>query len=273
MPICDSHRIERAADDVVTNTRKVFDASPAHQHDRVLLQVVPFTGDISVDFATIGQPHASHFAQRGIRLLGCRGKDAQTHTTPLGGPHQVGRFRSRLLALTPAANELLDRRHIGVPSKLSYRNPGSHPNAHRARMHHPPVSYFRRRRGRRKRSSGGTHVLPEAELRQAVCAKNRCILASFRPLSTLGIGEGRAQIGFRVAVRVGIQPGPRIGSRRGPRSTSQVFKSKRAELAEAIRPSVVTAGASAGTGSSASGSSSGPSINSSGASTWIPIWW
>ena len=162
MPICDSHRIERAADDVVTNTRKVLDASPANQHDRVLLQVVPFTGDVSVDFATIGQAHTSHLAQRRIRLLGCRGKDAQTHTAPLGGPHQVGGFRSRLLALTPPTNELLDRRHIGVPSKLSYRNPGWHPNAHRARMHHPPVSYFRRRRGRRNRSSGGTHVLPES---------------------------------------------------------------------------------------------------------------
>jgi hypothetical protein len=59
----------------------------------------------------------------------------------------------------------LDRRHIGVSSKLSYRSPGLHSNAHRARMHHPPVSNFWRRRGRRSGSSGGSHVLPEAELR------------------------------------------------------------------------------------------------------------
>jgi hypothetical protein len=32
-------------------------------------------------------------------------------------------------------------------------------------MHHSPVSNFRRQRGRRNRSSGGSHVLPEAELR------------------------------------------------------------------------------------------------------------
>jgi len=269
MPIRDSRGIERAADDVVTNTGKVLHAAPAHQHDRVLLQVVPFAGDVGVDFAAIGQAHASYLAQRRIRLLGCRGKDAQTHTAPLGGAHQVGGFGSRLLALTSPTNELLDRRHIGVPSKLSYRSPGSHPNAHRARMHHPPVSYFRRQRGRRNRSSGVSHVLPEAELRQAVGAKNRCILASFRPLSTLERAEEQAQIGpgfgFHVGFRFGVQFGPRIAS--------QVFKSEGVDPAEAISPSVEMAGASAGTGSSASGSSSGPSISSSGASTWIPIWW
>ena len=68
MPICDSHRIERAADDVVTNAGKVLDATPAHQHDRMLLQVVPFTGDVSVDFATIGQAHAGDLAQRRVRF-------------------------------------------------------------------------------------------------------------------------------------------------------------------------------------------------------------
>ncbi len=110
-------------------------------------------------------------------------------------------------------------------------------------------------------SSGGTHVLPEAELRQVAYAKNRCILASFRPLSTLGTGEDRAQIGSRFGVRFE----PRIGT--------QVSMSKGGNPGETISPSGLTAGASDGTGSSASGSSSGPSINSSGASTWIPIWW
>ena len=261
MPIRDSRRIERATDDVVTNTGKVLDATPAHQHDRVLLQVVPFTGDVGVDFAAIGQAYTSHLAQRRIWLLRRRGKNAQTHTAPLGRAHQVGGFRSRLLAFTSPTNELLDRRHFGVSSKLRC---GTliRIGTRTVREHTTPLCpTCGDKGGGGINSSGGTHVLPEAELRQVAYAKNRCILASFRALSTFGTSEDRAQI----RTRFGVRFKSRIGA--------QVSISNGGDPGATISPSGLTAGASDGTGSSARGSSSGPSISSSGASTWIPIWW
>ena len=261
MSIRNSRRVERATNDVVTNAGKVLDATAAYQHDRVLLQVVPLTRNVGVDFTTIGQAHTSHLAQRRIRFLGCRGKDAQTHTAPLGRAHQVGGFRSRLLAFTSPTNELLDRRHFGVSSKL---RGGTliRIGTRTVREHTTPLCpTCGDKGGEGITSSGGTHVLPEAELRLVAYAKNRCILASFRALSTLGTSEDRAQILTRFGVRF------------KPRVDAQVLISNGGDPGATISPSGLTAGASDGTGSSARGSSSGPSISSSGASTWIPIWW
>src|SRR5204862_6770491 len=63
-------RVECSANHVITHTRKIFYAATADQHNRVLLQVVPDTGNIGRDFNPVGQPHTRHFAQRRIRLLG-----------------------------------------------------------------------------------------------------------------------------------------------------------------------------------------------------------
>src|SRR6476469_8875732 len=41
LAIAHAGRVERAAHDLVADARQVLDASAAHQHDRVLLQVVP----------------------------------------------------------------------------------------------------------------------------------------------------------------------------------------------------------------------------------------
>jgi hypothetical protein len=38
----------------------------------VLLQIVPFAGDVGYDFLPVRQPHLRHFAERRVRLLGVR---------------------------------------------------------------------------------------------------------------------------------------------------------------------------------------------------------
>jgi hypothetical protein len=48
-----TERIENASDDLIANTRKVADTSTADKHNRVLLQVMPFTRDVSGDFFTV----------------------------------------------------------------------------------------------------------------------------------------------------------------------------------------------------------------------------
>src|SRR5690606_30694999 len=46
LAVGDAERVEHAADDVVAHAGQVADAAPAHEHDRVLLQVVAFTTDV-----------------------------------------------------------------------------------------------------------------------------------------------------------------------------------------------------------------------------------
>src|SRR6478609_4429887 len=54
----DAGRIERAAHDLVAHARKILYAPPAHEHDRVLLQVVPLAGDIRGDLDRARDAHA-----------------------------------------------------------------------------------------------------------------------------------------------------------------------------------------------------------------------
>src|SRR5690348_11337810 len=58
LAVADAGGVERSANHLVAEARQVLDASTAHEHDRVLLQVVALTGDVGADLHTVGQPHA-----------------------------------------------------------------------------------------------------------------------------------------------------------------------------------------------------------------------
>src|SRR3954470_5415988 len=49
LAILDALQVKRTAHDVVTHTRQVLHAAAAHEHHRVLLQVVAFTADVRDD--------------------------------------------------------------------------------------------------------------------------------------------------------------------------------------------------------------------------------
>ena len=76
-------RIERAADDVVTHTRKVLDTAAADQNDGVLLQIVTDTGDVSGDLVTVRQTHTGDLTKCGVRLLRGGGHNLQEHSVVL----------------------------------------------------------------------------------------------------------------------------------------------------------------------------------------------
>src|ERR1700754_3261326 len=48
-------RVERAAHDVVAHARQVLDAAAAHEHDRVLLEVVALARDVDRDLHPVGE--------------------------------------------------------------------------------------------------------------------------------------------------------------------------------------------------------------------------
>src|SRR5262249_24115999 len=76
----DARRVERSADHLVAEAREILDAAAADQHDGVLLEVVPLTGNVRADFHAVRQPHAGDLAKSRVRLLGQGRVDAGADT-------------------------------------------------------------------------------------------------------------------------------------------------------------------------------------------------
>src|SRR5262249_20239251 len=117
----DAAGVERAAHDLVTDTRQVPHPAAPHEHDRVFLQVVPDARDVGRDLHPRGQPHAGHLAQRGVGLLRRVGEDPRAHAPPLGRPLKRGRLARLLLRPASFADELLDGGHADAPSCVRSR--------------------------------------------------------------------------------------------------------------------------------------------------------
>src|SRR3982750_2576367 len=69
LAVLDALRVEHAANDVITNARKILDAAAADQDHAVLLQIVALARNIGQRFEAIGQAHLCDLAQRRVRLL------------------------------------------------------------------------------------------------------------------------------------------------------------------------------------------------------------
>src|SRR3954468_5252868 len=75
--------VERPADDLVAHAREVLHAPAAHQHHRVLLEVVALARDVGGYLHPVGQPHARDLAKRRVRLLRRGRVDARADTASL----------------------------------------------------------------------------------------------------------------------------------------------------------------------------------------------
>src|SRR5436305_5104791 len=84
LAVLDRLRVQRPANDLVANARQVLHTATAHEHDRVLLQVVADARDVGRDLDATGQAHTRDLAQRRVRLLGRGGVDAGADTATLG---------------------------------------------------------------------------------------------------------------------------------------------------------------------------------------------
>ena len=94
LAVLDAGRVERAADDLVADTRQVLHTAAAHEHDRVLLQVVAVAGDVGRDLDAAREADAGDLAQRRVRLLRGGGVDAGAHAAALRRALQGRRLRS-----------------------------------------------------------------------------------------------------------------------------------------------------------------------------------
>src|SRR5580704_1736524 len=126
LAVADALGVEGSADDLVADAGQVTHPAAPHQHDRVLLQVVPDPGDVRGDLDLASQPDPGDLAQRRVRLLRRGRVDTRAHATALWALLERRRIVLRYLVLAALADQLLDR---GQPRlRLSSRSgPRSRP--------------------------------------------------------------------------------------------------------------------------------------------------
>src|SRR5918992_870705 len=113
-PFLYADRIERSTNDVITNSRKIFNAASPDQYNRVLLQVMTHPWDVGRHFNPVGESNTGHFAQRRVRLLRRRSIYARANASLLWTTLQCRRGVLALLFLSALANQLTNRRHKSI---------------------------------------------------------------------------------------------------------------------------------------------------------------
>src|ERR1041384_3480273 len=63
LTVPDALRVEIPTDDLVTDTGQVLHPAAAHQHDRVLLEVVAYARDVGGHLDLAGEPDPRHLAE------------------------------------------------------------------------------------------------------------------------------------------------------------------------------------------------------------------
>ena len=96
---------------LVSNTRQVADSSTTNEHNRVLLKVVPFAGDVNGDFLPVAQLDPRNLTQSRVRLLGGHRTNLQTNALLLGAFLQDGRLALASFGFASLADELINGRH------------------------------------------------------------------------------------------------------------------------------------------------------------------
>ena len=85
---------------MVTHTGKIPYTSASDQNGAVLLQVVPFAGNVNRTFLLVGKTHTCDLSQSGVRLLGGSRGYGQTYAAFLGAviENRTLRFESDFLS-------------------------------------------------------------------------------------------------------------------------------------------------------------------------------
>src|ERR687884_1570752 len=111
LAVADALGVQRAADDLVAHAGEVLHTTAAHEHHRVLLQVVADAGDVGGHLDAAGEADAGDLAQRRVRLLRRRRVDARAHAAALRGTLQRRGLGLLDLVLAALADQLVDRGH------------------------------------------------------------------------------------------------------------------------------------------------------------------
>jgi hypothetical protein len=110
--------IENAANDVVTNARKIFYPATADENNRVLLEVVTDSRNVRRNFVTIREANTGNFTEGRVRLLWSCRVNACANSATLRAARESRRLGLALLNSALLADQLIDRRHSDEPLKM-----------------------------------------------------------------------------------------------------------------------------------------------------------
>src|SRR6516164_10916757 len=111
LAVADPLGVEGAADDLVADAGQVAHPAAAHQHDGVLLEVVPDAGDVRRDLDLAGEPDPGDLAEGGVRLFRGGRVDARADPAALGAALERRGRGLGYLVLAALADQLLDGGH------------------------------------------------------------------------------------------------------------------------------------------------------------------
>lgn len=83
--VCNTSKVQCATDEVVSHTWAILTSSTSHENNAVLLNVVPFTGDVGGDLSTVRETHTSRFALARVGLLWTHNADLDAYAFETGG--------------------------------------------------------------------------------------------------------------------------------------------------------------------------------------------
>src|SRR5436190_5168610 len=109
--LLDPSRVQRPTYYMVPHTRQILHTTAPHQHDRMLLQIVPLVRDISDHLVTVCQTHFRHLPHRGIRLLRRARHHLEANPTTKRRPLQRRRLRLRSQPVATLTHQLINCRH------------------------------------------------------------------------------------------------------------------------------------------------------------------
>src|SRR5574343_377864 len=118
-------RIQGATYSVITHTRQVFDAATADQNHGVFLQVVTLTADVRNDLKAIRQTNLANLTESGDRLFRGSGINTSANATLLRALFQSRNLALGLFRDARLAHELVDGRHIKLPSTAGHQKNGA----------------------------------------------------------------------------------------------------------------------------------------------------
>src|SRR5487761_12037 len=118
LAVLDASGIERPANYVIANSRQILHATAAHEHNRVLLQIVANAGDVRGDFGGIRKASARDLAQSRVRLLRRLRVHADANSALLRAALERGRLRLGPQLLAAMSNQLRKRRHYSPPKRI-----------------------------------------------------------------------------------------------------------------------------------------------------------
>ena len=73
--------IQHPSHNVIAHSRQILYPPPSNQHNRVLLEIVPFPWDIGGHLHSIAQANPCNLSQRRVWFLGSGSEHAQTHSS------------------------------------------------------------------------------------------------------------------------------------------------------------------------------------------------